>query len=284
MAFEIGQVVYFRCKARPHRARASPLPQSPAPFRGTARQRPRVAPRREPRPRAVHSLAPQRAHERRRPGGLRLAAGLRPYHRGRVPHHRRVWPVAAPGVHIRAFKMLVQLLHLRFAIGPGAGPRSSVPTCTASTPSSNGESATPCRPHGSICRTSPASRSRPPPRRRYRPAACEHAPRPGCQTYQLRGSGAPYPALSQTRAALRMAAHPVAVAVHLALPVDLAAHVLADLVDDPGLELRRHQVPPHVHVGAASCSSLTPSCASLFAHTARATASMLSLQLAMTAT
>ena len=97
------------------------ITSKPIPFRGTARQRPRVAPRREPRPRAVHSLAPQRAHERRRPGGLRLAAGLRPYHRGRVPHHRRVWPVAAPGVHIRAFKMLVQFLHLRFAIGPAPG-------------------------------------------------------------------------------------------------------------------------------------------------------------------
>ena len=42
---------------------------------------------------------------------------------------------------------------------------------------------------------------------------------------------------------------PTAVAVHLAVPVDLAAHIFDGLVDDPALEFRRAQVPPHVDVG-----------------------------------
>ena len=46
-----------------------------------------------------------------------------------------------------------------------------------------------------------------------------------------------------------MAVHPVAVAVHLALPVDLVPDVFAGLVDDPALQLRRAHVPPHVDVG-----------------------------------
>ena len=40
-----------------------------------------------------------------------------------------------------------------------------------------------------------------------------------------------------------MATHPVAVAGHLALPVDFTAHVFAALVDLPALDFRSHQVP-----------------------------------------
>ena len=44
--------------------------------------------------------------------------------------------------------------------------------------------------------------------------------------------------------------HPVAVRLHLPCPVELA-DVLARLVDEPGLELRRHDVPVHLDLGGA---------------------------------
>ena len=48
--------------------------KAPPCFEGRLVNAPRPTPRREPRPCAAHPLAPQRAHERRRTGGLRLAA------------------------------------------------------------------------------------------------------------------------------------------------------------------------------------------------------------------
>ena len=97
----------------------------PPALRGTARQRARASPRREPRPRAPHPLAAQRTHERRRPRGLRLAAGVRAHDGERVPGHRRGRPVAAPGLLVRADALLVLVLHLRVAFRPA--PRGGAP-------------------------------------------------------------------------------------------------------------------------------------------------------------
>ena len=122
---QFSPVVHIRRETRTHRARAAPLPQSPPALRGTARQRSRASPRREPRPRAPHPLAAQRAHERRRPRGLRLAAGVRAHDGERVPGHRRGRPVAAPGLLVRADALLVLVLHLRVSFRPA--PRGGAP-------------------------------------------------------------------------------------------------------------------------------------------------------------
>ena len=69
--------------------------EGPSPLRRAARQLPRPAPRRERRARETRPLAAQRAHERRRARGLRLAADLRPLDRRRVPRHSPRGPVSA---------------------------------------------------------------------------------------------------------------------------------------------------------------------------------------------
>ena len=124
VALEIRPMVHIGHQARTHRARAAPISEGSSPLRGAPRQRHGIAPRREPRAREAHPLAPQRAHERRRPRGLRLAAGLRALHRRRVPRHRRGRPVPAPRVLVWPDAMLVLVLHLRIAIGPAPGRRA----------------------------------------------------------------------------------------------------------------------------------------------------------------
>ena len=153
VAVEIRPVVHVGREARTHRARAAPLPEGSSALRGPAGQRPRDSPRREPRPCAAHPLAPQRAHERRRPRGLRLAARVRAHDGGRVPRHRRGRPVAAPGLLVRPDPLLVQLLHLRVALGPAPRGGASPGPLRKNTRSSNGASPTRSRPHGSICRS-----------------------------------------------------------------------------------------------------------------------------------
>ena len=98
----------------------------PSALRGAPRQRGGPAPRREPRPReTAHPLAPQRAHERRRPRGLRLAARVRSHDGGRVSRHRRRRPVAAPGLLVRPVPLFVQRSASFVAIGPAPGGGAS---------------------------------------------------------------------------------------------------------------------------------------------------------------